>query len=232
MNIKKIVFTCVAVSLLYGGDAFAGSIVSELAENFGGQSEFYKKRNRGPHAENQKNAERNEENKAASRTDDAISVLRKVSESLSILNKMKKSELEDIPENLFSGGKPETYKDVGSKFGTHIRAVWNLSSEDAAESEEIRALLDDLKNTATIISLSEGDLDGRKDIKYDFSEIDENNFEGIIDKNDFSKAFYFNAIAKIADVLHKGTKGHVFWHGMFKFMVKLLVTDHYLLTSK
>ena len=234
MNIKKIVLACVAVSLLYGGDAFAGSensktrkSVKELAEKFGGQAKIYQKpnTNRGPNARNRKNAKRNAEKKEK---DELI----RISEAISVLRKMKQIELEDIPANLFSGGKTGTYKDVGSEFGTHIQNVWNLSSDATANSEEISALLDDLTNTATIVALSEGDIEGRKDAQYDFSAISEDDFQGIIAKNDFSKAFYFNAIAKISHILHKGTEGHVFWHGMFKVMVKLLVTDHYLLTSR
>ncbi len=114
-----------------------------------------------------------------------------------------------------------------SEFGKHIQDVWNLSAKDTAESEEIATLLTDLENTATPISLSKEDPSGREDTDYDFSEIDENDFQGIIAKYDSSKEFYLNAIAKIADVLHQGTEGHVFWHGMFKIMVKLLIADHY-----
>lgn len=241
MNIKKIVLACATVSLLYCGNVFAKSveevekgrgirgstiekgIVSERAKVFGEQVKWKRKKN--DQDVDRSSDERNDKTTERRRT------------ALSILSEMKKSgkektEVENIPEDLFSKGKTGTYKAVGSEFGTHIQDVWNLSSDATAGSEEVGALLTDLSNTATVISLSEGDTDGRSDVEYDFSEIDENDFQGIIAKNDSSKAFYFNAIAKIADILHKGTEGHVFWHGMFKVMVKLLITDHYLLNTK
>ncbi len=149
-----------------------------------------------------------------------------------MLSKIKESELgkkavTNIPADLFSDGKIGTFEYVGSKFGSHIQDVWNLDASTAADSEKVATLLSDLSNTATGISLAEGDFDDRIDVDYDFSEIYENDFQGIIRKYDSSKAFYFNAITKIADVLHKGTDGYVFWQGMFKVIVKLLIADYY-----
>lgn len=250
MNIKKLVLACAAISLLYGGDAYAANpdnvikkgIVAERAKMFGGQADKYKnmgnknklKRsvsapanlNEGSKSFNKKS--KDEKANARIKTMKLLSKIKKFE-----LNKSEQEESEEeikltaIPENLLSGGKVGTYEYVGSKFGTHIQDVWNLSSDVTAGDDAVNALLTDLKNTATVISLSEEDPSNKKDAKYDFSEIDENDFQGIIAKNDRSKAFYLNAIAKIAAVLHKGTDGHVFWHGMFKVMVENLIAYYY-----
>lgn len=219
MNIKKLVLACAAVSLLYGGDACAAktkkntnSRVSELAQKFGGQAKAYQQPNtsRGPNSTRSKNAKRNARIKA-----------------LTLLNKTRVSPLEGFAEkNIFSGGEAGTFEDVGSDFGAHIQDVWNLNLDALAESEEVKTLLEDLQYTATSVALNGGSPEGA-DNDFDFSEIDEMNFQGIMQLYDSSKAFYLNAITKILDILYKGTEGTIFWHGMFKIMVKLLIADHY-----
>ncbi len=239
MNIKKIVFACATVSLLCGENAFSKSveevekgrgirgstieegIVSKRASIFGEQ--VSRKRSKSVKTDEDSDVKADQGKKTKLKKN------KKNMEAIPVLAEMKGSEIQNIPADLFSGGKSGTFKDVGSEFGTHIQDVWNLSSDETAKSEAVNALLTDLSNTATALALSGEDISGKKDKKFDFSEIDENDFQGIVAKNDFSKAFYLNAIAKIADLLYKGTEGHVFWHGMFKVMVKLLVVDHYLI---
>lgn len=220
MNIKKLVLACAAISLLYGGDAYAAKTkkptnnkVSKLAQKFGGQAKAYQQPNtsRGPNSTRSKNAKRNARIKA-----------------LTLLNKTREAQLEGFTPDIFSNGTEETFEDVGNEFGTHIQAVWNLDSAKVAKTAEIETLFNDLKYTATAVSLNGEQPDEESaDANFDFSEIDEMDFQGIIAEYDGSKAFYLNALAKIAYTLQQGTKGHVFWHGMFKIMVKLLIADHY-----
>lgn len=224
MDIKKLIVACAAIFLLCSGDASAvarnhrekaPNFRESLAASKANDPELTASRasdpeGKAPVKKRSQNAARNAKVKA-----------------MTLLSRMKFSELNDFPSDFLSGGEVETFEDVGSEFGKHIQDVWNLPSDSVVGSNEIRVLLDDLAYTATANSLNGKNSKGAIDAKFDFSKVDEMDFQEIINRYDGSKAFYLNAIAKIAHVLNQGTKGHVFWHGMFKIMVNLLVAYHY-----
>lgn len=215
MNIKKLVLACAAVSLLYSGDTYAAK-GQKKALNFK-QSLVKSKANdkKVVSAKPSKNQKRNANRSAKVKT-------------ITLLSGMKFSGLEKFPESFLSGGESETFEDVGNEFGTHIQAVWNLNSAEVTDTDEIKSLFNDLQYTTTAMALNGNQpVEDAADAEYDFSELDEMDFQGVMAKYDGSKAFYLNALAKIAYTLQQGTEGHVFWHGMFKIFVSLLVAYHY-----
>ena len=223
MDIKKLIVACTAISLLYGGDAFADVKNRRKAPSF--RESLAESRAKDQRATNPRASEPEETTVAAKKSKNANRNAKV--KAMTLLSKMKFSEIRDFPSDFLSGGEPETFEDVGSDFGKHIQDVWNLTSDSVAGSDEINVLFDDLKHTATAISLNGGNSRDAVDAEFDFSKIDEMDFQEIINRYDGSKAFYLNAIAKIAHVLNQGTRGHIFWHGMFKIMVNLLVAYHY-----
>ena len=213
---KKLVLTCAAVSLLYGGDVFAAKRTNKKVPNFKGSLAESKAKDKKTDGKMSKSQKRNFNKSVKIKT-------------VALLQKMKFEELNEFPVDFLSGGEEGTFEDVGTKFGKHVQDVWNLSSDSVAGTKQIEKLFQDLQYTATAISLNKQELsEDVADAEYDFSGLDEMDFQGVIAKYDGTKAFYLNALAKIAYTLQEGTEGHVFWHGMFKIFVSLLVAYHYI----
>ena len=216
MDIKKVVLACAAVSLLCGGDVYAAKRANKKPPSFTKSLEKSQAEGKQPAEKKSKNQKRNFNKSVKIKTVD-------------LLQKMKFEELNEFPVDFLSGGKEGSFEDVGTEFGKHIQAVWNLDSAEVAGTDKIGDLFDDLKYTVTANSINgENSEEETVDASYDFSELDEMDFQGVIAKYDGSKAFYLNALAKIAYTLQQGTEGHVFWHGMFKIFVSLLVAYHYI----
>ncbi len=158
--------------------------------------------------------------------------------AIKLLAQMSYGELTIFPTDFLSVSdeKFKSFEDVGSEFGAHIQDVWNINYDELEKpgSKIIKTLLDDLKYTTTYFSLyggeesQKGDDYEYNDTDFDFSETNLMDFQSIISRYENTKAFYYNALTQILHFLHTGTNGgHVFWHGMFKIMVKLMVADLY-----
>ena len=136
----------------------------------------------------------------------------------SIDSELDADKLDKIPNDLFSGTASKDAEDVGDDFGANLKEVWQLSVSETENAEAIDNLLGNLEKTATVRDA--------QDSNYNFSSIDETNFEAVLKEYDGTKEFYLNALAKILSVLKLRNDQH-FWYHTFRMIARLLVMDHY-----